>query len=358
MTREDVLAVLSRVQDPDLKRDLVSLGMIEDLEVGEGRISFAIVLTTPACPMKSVMEEDARAKLGAAFPELREVRIRFTSRTLGDDRVGERLPIRNVLAVASGKGGVGKSSVTVNLAAALVGRGAKVGLLDADIYGPNIPIMLGEGVSPEIAETSRAENGKEVHRLTPARAHGIAAMSIGYLVPESQALSWRGPMLHSALRQLLFDTVWPELDYLLIDMPPGTGDVQLSIPQLCPVTAAIVVSSPQKVALADTRRGISTFEQLKVPILGLIENMGGDVFGLGGGEAAARELGIPFLGRILLDESIRVAGDSGTPVVLSDPEGPSARQFQEIAGKVASRLAVRLSLQAGDRACGALGRID
>ena len=345
VTKEAVLEALKEVHDPDLHRDLVSLGMIDKLEVSEEGVAFTIVLTTPACPLKALMERDARQVLQRRFPNLAgdKLQIHFEAQTRADARVSEQLslPIKNILAVSSGKGGVGKSSVAVNLALALAQSGAQVGILDADIYGPNINIMLGDTARPTVVESRQDEQGNESQILAPAALHGIYAMSIGYLVAPEQALAWRGPMLHGILRQLLLDTEWPELDYLLIDMPPGTGDVQLSIPNLCPVTATIVVSSSQKVALSDTQRGITTFQKLKVPILGLIENMAGDIFGRGGGEAAAKELGIPFLGRIDLDAAIRSAGDNGYPVVLSEARGLSARAFTEIAGKIAARLAVR-----------------
>ena len=337
--REAVLEALKEVEDPDLHRDLVSLGMIDQLETTEESVSFVIVLTTPACPLKAVMERDARAALWRHFPALEQIHIRFTAKTRGDARVPEQLPIKNILAISSGKGGVGKSSVCVNLAISLSQVGATVGILDADIYGPNIDIMLGQDAQPSAVESA----DKQI--LTPAAAHGIHAISIGYLVPSEKALAWRGPMLHGILRQLLMDTKWPELDYLLIDMPPGTGDVQLSIPSLCPVTAAVVVSSPQKVALSDTQRSIFAFRQLKVPILGLIENMAGEIFGFGGGEAAAKELKIPFLGRIALNAAIREGGDNGHPAVLAG--GQSAKEFSEIAGRIAARLAVRHVNQQG-----------
>ncbi len=348
MTKEDVLEALREVNDPELHRDLVSLGMIDKLEIAEGSISFTIVLTTPACPLKSVMERNARAALHRHFPALKSeaIQIRFGAQTRGDSRITGRLPIKNILAIASGKGGVGKSSVTVNLALALAQSGAKVGVFDADIYGPNINIMLGgDGAAlPTVIgsrQNGQGEQAKETQIMTPAQLNGVYSMSIGYLVEKEQALAWRGPMLHGVLRQLFQDTQWPELDYLLIDMPPGTGDVQLSIPSLCPVTSAIIVSSPQKVALSDTRRGITAFQQLKVPILGLIENMAGDVFGWGGGEAAAKELNIPFLGRLELDAAIRRSGDSGHPLMLSEQESAAAMIFADLAGKIAARLAVR-----------------
>ncbi|WGK69414.1 P-loop NTPase [Candidatus Haliotispira prima] len=344
-TKELVLEALKEVNDPDLGKDLVTLGMIDKVEVSEAGVEFTIVLTTPACPLKGVMERDARQALQRHFPDLGDgqIRVCFDAQTRSDNRISEQLslPIKNILAVSSGKGGVGKSSVTVNLALALAQSGAKVGILDADIYGPNVNIMLGNSSMPTVAVERKDEQGDENPILAPAFLHGIHAMSIGYLVESGQALAWRGPMLHGILRQLLLDTEWPDLDYLLIDMPPGTGDIQLSIPTLCPVTAAIVVSSPQKVALSDTRRGITAFGQLKVPILGLIENMAGEVFGRGGGEAAAKEMGLPFLGRIELDAAIRDGGDRGCPIVLFEAESSSAKAFVEIAGKIAARLAVR-----------------
>ncbi|MEM9424690.1 MAG: Mrp/NBP35 family ATP-binding protein, partial [Spirochaetota bacterium] len=314
-----VLEALKEVQDPDLQKDLVSLGMIDKLQVSAEGVAFSIVLTTPACPLKAVMEQDARQVLQRHFPAMTKIEIAFEAQTRADKRIST-LPIKNILAIASGKGGVGKSSITVHLALALARSGAQVGVLDADIYGPSIHIMLGEG-GPTAAPSS-AEAQAETQKLYPALLHGIHAMSIGYLVDAEQALAWRGPMLHGILRQLLLDTVWPPLDYLLIDMPPGTGDVQLSLPALCPITAAIVVSSPQKVAVSDARRAIAAFVQLKVPILGLIENMAGDVFGSGGGEMAARELGLPFLGRIALDAAIREATDRGSPLSLEPEEEP------------------------------------
>lgn len=342
MTKDDIIEILKNVQDPDLKRDLVSLGMIQDLKVEGEHISFSIVLTTPACPLKSVMEADCRNQIGEKFPHAK-ISVTFKANTKGDKRLESvDLPIKNIIAVASGKGGVGKSSVAVNLALALAETGAKVGILDADIYGPSVPIMLGDNARPTVADSVKGEDGKEVQKLHPAEMHGIHAMSIGYLVAEGQALAWRGPMLHGILKQLLQDTVWPELDYLLIDTPPGTGDVQLSIPVLCPITGVVVVSSPQKVALSDTERGIHVFNQQKVPILGLIENMAGDIFGSGGGEEAAKNLEIPFLGRIELDSNIRKGSDSGYPLMISEASSSSAEQFRDIAGKLASRLAVRL----------------
>ena len=349
MTKEDVLEALKEVNDPELHRDLVSLGMIDKLEVTEFCVSFTIMLTTPACPLKSVMERDARAALHRHFPKLKSeaIQIGFGAQTRGDSRISAHLPIKNILAIASGKGGVGKSSVTVNLALALAQAGAKVGVFDADIYGPNINIMLGGdgAVRPAVIGSRQQVNqggqSKEVQIMAPAELHGVYSMSIGYLVEKEQALAWRGPMLHGVLRQLFQDTEWPDLDYLLIDMPPGTGDVQLSIPSLCPITSAIIVSSPQKVALSDTQRGITAFQQLKVPILGLIENMAGDIFGWGGGEAAAKELKIPFLGRLELDAAIRSSGDSGIPLMLSHRESKTALAFADLAGKIAARLAVR-----------------
>ena len=251
-------------------------------------------------------------------------------------RIQEKLgiPIKNIIAVASGKGGVGKTTVSVNLAVALAQTGAQVGLLDADIYGPNVPMMMG------VAEMPPVEAGK----LVPAEAHGVRFMSMGFLMPPDQALIWRGPMLHKAIQQLFTDVQWAELDYLIVDLPPGTGDVQLSLAQIAPLTAGLIVTTPQLVSVADARRGASAFQQLEVPILGVIENMSGDVFGSGGGDSAARELHTTLLSIIDLDAAVRTGGDLGLPVVAVKPESGPAQVFQDLAQKTIARL---LALQGG-----------
>ena len=247
-----------------------------------------------------------------------------------DPRIEAKLgiAIKNIVAVASGKGGVGKSTVSVNLAVSLAQTGAAVGLLDADIYGPNIPIMMGVDEMPPV----------EAGKLIPAEAHGVRIMSMGFLLPPEQALIWRGPMLHKAIQQLFTDVRWGELDYMIVDLPPGTGDAQLSLAQIAPLTGGLIVTMPQMVSVADARRGAAAFEQLEVPILGVIENMSGEVFGSGGGETAARELGTGLLGVVALEAEISASGDRGRPIVAANPAGAAARTFGELAGKVVAQL--------------------
>ncbi len=247
-----------------------------------------------------------------------------------DPRIEAKLgiPIKNIVAVASGKGGVGKSTVSVNLAVSLAQTGASVGLLDADIYGPNIPIMMGVEEMPPV----------EAGKLIPAEAHGVRFMSMGFLLPPEQALIWRGPMLHKAIQQLFTDVRWEELDYLIVDLPPGTGDAQLSLAQIAPLSGGLIVTMPQMVSVADARRGAAAFEQLEVPILGVIENMSGEVFGSGGGETAARELGTDLLGVVALEAEISASGDRGRPIVAANPAGAAARTFGELAQKVVAQL--------------------
>ena len=247
-----------------------------------------------------------------------------------DPRIEAKLgiPIKNIVAVASGKGGVGKSTVSVNLAVSLAQTGAAVGLLDADIYGPNIPIMMGVEEMPPV----------EAGKLIPAEAHGVRFMSMGFLLPPEQALIWRGPMLHKAIQQLFTDVRWGELDYLVVDLPPGTGDAQLSLAQIAPLSGGLIVTMPQMVSVADARRGAAAFEQLEVPILGVIENMSGEVFGSGGGETAARELDTDLLGVVALEAEISASGDRGRPIVAANPAGAAARTFGELAGKVVAQL--------------------
>ena len=331
VTKEQVLDALRQVQEPELHKDLVTLNMVRDVAVQDGQVSFTIELTTPACPLRNVMEDDARSAV-SALPGVKSVTVTFDARVRADSRIASKLdvPIKNIVAVASGKGGVGKSTVAVNLAVALAQKGATAGILDADIYGPNVPMMMG------VAEMPPVQNGK----LTPPEMHGVQVMSIGFLVPAGEALIWRGPMLHSAIRQLLNDVNWDELDYLIVDMPPGTGDAQLTLAQSVPVTAGIIVTTPQAISLADATRGLRAFQKLDVPVMGIIENMAGDIFGSGGGEAAARELGVPFLGRISLDPALRIGGDTGKPTVAFQPDLAQAAAFRDLAGKVAAYVSV------------------
>jgi ATP-binding protein involved in chromosome partitioning len=338
ITEKSVLAALSKVQEPELHRDLVSLDMVKDIRIEGGQVGFTIVLTTPACPLRGQMERDAQAAV-MALPGVEQVAVKFDANVRGDARIAGRLqiPIKNIVAVASGKGGVGKSTVAVNLAVALAQQGARTGILDADIYGPNVPTMM--GLTPD--HLPDPENGK----LVPPLAYGVEVMSMGFLIPKGQAVIWRGPMLHSAIRQLFTDVAWGVLDYLIVDMPPGTGDATLTLAQSVPVTGGIIVSTPQDVALEDAEKGLIAFRKLEVPILGIVENMAGDIFGVGGGERAAQRLHVPFLGRVSLDKAIREGGDAGQPIVAVDPASPQAQAFQQLAQAVAARISV-VSFQA------------
>ncbi|HEX9794488.1 MAG TPA: Mrp/NBP35 family ATP-binding protein [Planctomycetota bacterium] len=333
VTESAVLDALKAVQDPDLHRDIVSLGFIKDLEIDGSAVSFKVQLTTPACPVKEQLKQQAHDVV-AALPGVARVAVEMTAQvksSLGDSNpLGGS--VRNVIAVTSGKGGVGKSTCAVNLAVALARTGARVGLLDADVYGPNVPIMMGIQGKPD-----RSENNK----IAPKIAHGVKTMSIGYLVEDSQPVMWRGPMLHKALEQFLKDVDWGELDYLLLDMPPGTGDAQISLAQLVPMTGAVVVTTPQEVSLTDVRRAMAMCTQVKCEILGVIENMSGDVFGRGGGRATADKYKVPFLGEVPLDVSIREGGDAGQPVTIAAPQAPAARAFARIAGQLAATIATR-----------------
>jgi len=331
ITSEIVLAALSKVQDPDLHLDLVALKMIRDIKIKGASVTFDIVLTTPACPLKTTIEKQARAAV-MSIPGVKAVIIKMDSSVPSDGRVRGllNLPIRNAIAVASGKGGVGKSTVAANLAVALAQKGACVGLMDADIYGPNIPTMMGVHDIP----------GTQGNKLIPAQAYGVKLMSMGFLVKPGQPLIWRGPMLNSAIHQFLSDVEWGELDYLIIDLPPGTGDASLSLAQLLPLSGVVIVTLPQAVSLEDASRGLSMFHTLEVPILGIIENMRGEFFGSGGGEDLARIAKVPFLGAIPMEQSVRIGGDIGEPVVVSQPNSNAAKEFQAIAGQVAAQISV------------------
>ncbi|HSV10471.1 MAG TPA: Mrp/NBP35 family ATP-binding protein [Hanamia sp.] len=330
MTENDVLKALSTVEEPDFKKDLVTLDMVKDIKIENNSVSFTIILTTPACPLKDLIKSRCFTAIHTMINEDVEIKINFTSRTtsLRTDKKDVLKDVRNIIAVVSGKGGVGKSTVAANLALALAAGGAKVGLMDADIYGPSVPIMFGiRGERPQMRDV----NGKG--KIVPIERYGIKVMSIGLLVDEKQAVVWRGPMVSSAVRQFVSDVDWGELDYLVIDMPPGTGDIHLTIVQTVPVTGAIVVSTPQLVALADAKKGITMFNQpgLKVPVIGLVENMSYFtpeelpdhkyyIFGKEGAKNLASEFDIPFLGEIPLVQSIREGGDIGIPVMIGDDE--------------------------------------
>ena len=340
-TTEQVMQALRRVIDPELGRDIVSLGMVRDVRVEGDRVSLTVVLTTPACPLTERIEAEVRAAL-QALPGVREVDLRMSAQVPAHARLQgiEGLAFKNILAVGSGKGGVGKSTVAVNLAVALAGMGAVVGLMDADVYGPNIPEMMGVRRIPAPRD----------NKIIPAVAYGVRVMSMGFLLPPDQPVIWRGPMLHSAVRQFLTDVDWGMLDYLVVDLPPGTGDVAISLAQLVPLTGAVVVTTPQAVSLSDVGRAVEMFRRLEVPVLGVVENMSGFVcphcgretaiFGEDGGRQLAERMGVPFLGRIPLDPRVREGGDAGRPLVIAHPDSPAAQAMRDIARQIAARISV------------------
>jgi ATP-binding protein involved in chromosome partitioning len=350
ITTEDIVRALSTVEEPDLKKDLVSLQMIKDIVLGIGQVSFTVVLTTPACPLKELIRKRCVDAIHQQVsPEL-EVTVNLTA-DVTSTRLGNTplLPgVKNIIAIASGKGGVGKSTVTSNLAVALHKSGAKVGLIDADISGPSIPTMFGaEDMQPTVTQI----DGKNL--INPIRQFGIKMISIGFLAPAESAVVWRGPMASQALRQFISDTDWGELDYLLIDLPPGTSDIHLTLVQTVPVTGVVIVTTPQKVALADAMKGLAMFRQaqINVPILGIVENMAYFtpaelpdnkyyIFGQGGGRNLAEKYDVPFLGQIPLVQSIREAGDDGKPAFLNN-EPITKQAFQDLAETLAQQVAVR-----------------
>jgi ATP-binding protein involved in chromosome partitioning len=335
VTEDSVMAALATVIEPELHRDLVSLNMVRNLQIEGNDVSFTIMLTTPACPLRGKMEHDSRAAL-MAVPGIGQVTINWDANVPADRRIGSQIgqQFRNTIAVSSGKGGVGKTTIAVNLAISLAKEGARVGLLDADILGPNVPMMMGVEQMPPPRQ----------RKMIPAESYGVKFISMAFLVKPDQPLIWRGPMLHSAIRQLLTDVDWGELDYLIVDLPPGTGDAQLTLAQVLPLSGAIVVTQPMQVAAADALRGLKTFEKLNVPIIGVIENMSGDFFGTGAGEQLAEEYETEFLGSVPLDANVRIGGDSGEPIVVAYPESEAALALREIARQVAARVSV-LTLQ-------------
>lgn len=347
ISREDILKALSTVQDPDLKKDLVTLNMIKDVEASSHKVSFTVVLTTPACPLKEKIRKDCE---NAVTPVIGKAKLEITmssSVTSLRDQAPLLPGVKNIIAIASGKGGVGKSTVTTNLAVALAQTGAKVGLIDADIFGPSIPVMFNcEREQPEV----KVINGKNV--IMPLEQYGVKLISIGFLAPPESAVVWRGPMASSALKQFISDTDWGDLDYLLIDLPPGTSDIHLTLVQTVPVTGAVIVTTPQKVALADAQKGVAMFKQpqINVPILGVVENMAYFtpeelpnnkyfIFGKDGGKNLAEKFNVPLLGQIPLVQTIRESGDSGLPAVMK--EGPTATAFRELAENMARQIAIR-----------------
>ncbi|MDE0830338.1 MAG: Mrp/NBP35 family ATP-binding protein [Vicinamibacterales bacterium] len=338
-----VLEALKVVQDPDLGRDIVSLDFVKELRIDGGLVTFDIELTTPACPVKEQMHDQAVAAV-SALDGVTSVTVNMTAnvRAVASPDAG-RAPIpgvKNIIAVGAGKGGVGKSTVAVNLALALAKYGGRVGLIDADIYGPNIPIMLG----------LRGQLETDGKKIVPAEKYGIPVVSMGFLTKDETPIIWRGPMLHGVVQQFFREVRWQELDYLVVDMPPGTGDVALSLSQTVPVSGAVVVTTPQVVSVADSRRAVAMYKKLNVPTLGIVENMShfvcpscdheSDLFGKGGGESAATDMGVPFLGRIPVYQPIREGGDSGNPIVLSEPDSAAARAFFDVAERTAAQISI------------------
>lgn len=340
-TLEAVERALSTVMEPELHRDLMTLRMVKDIRIDGGVVGMRIVLTTPACPLKDRIHRDVEAALVGPVPGVDRVEIRWdadVSRTRGVPGRQEIPGVRNVVAISAGKGGVGKTTVSVNVALALLQAGARVGLLDADVYGPNVPIMLGLRGQPEAVG----------ERIMPLTAYGLKAMSIGLILKPDQAVVWRGPMLSGAIRQFLYDVEWGQLDYLVVDLPPGTGDAQLSLAQSIPLTGSVIVTTPQDVSIADVSRGIQMFRQLKVPVLGVVENMSGfvcshcgqttDIFGRGGGRDLAARYRVPYLGEIPLDPAVRTGGGEGQPIMVAAPDGPVSAVFRQVASHIAAEV--------------------
>lgn len=343
-----VLEVLRPVQDPELRKSLVELNMIRNVNIEDGTVSFTLVLTTPACPLREFIVEDCQ-KAVKQLPGVEKVLVDVTAETPQQKSLPDRTGIdgvKNILAISSGKGGVGKSTVAVNVAVALAQAGAKVGLLDADIYGPNAPTMLGLKEAKVMVQ-----QGAQGEILEPAFNHGVKLVSMGFLIDPDQPVIWRGPMLNGIIRQFLYQVNWGDLDYLIVDMPPGTGDAQLTMAQAVPMAGAVIVSTPQTVALLDARRGLKMFQQLGVPVLGIVENMSYfippdmpdrqyDLFGSGGGEKTSKELNVPLLGCIPLEISLRQGGDVGVPIVAAEPESASAKALTAIASQIAAKVSI------------------
>lgn len=338
-----VLDALKVIQDPDLHRDIVSLGFVKQVSIDGEMVSVVIELTTPACPVKDQMREQAETVL-RQLPGVEKVYVEMTANVRSASSPDEgraAIPgVKNIIAVGAGKGGVGKTTVSVNLACALAQHGSRVGLLDGDIYGPNVPIMLG-------VQTQLETDGK---KIVPAERYGIRVVSIGFLTQDEAPVIWRGPMLHGVIQQFFREVNWGDLDYLIIDMPPGTGDVALSLSQTVPVSGAVAVTTPQTVSLADTRRAIRMYQKLNIPVLGLLENMShfvcpecnheSDIFGKGGGELLAEQMKVPYLGQIPLYEPIRVGGDQGTPIVMTEPESPAGQALIDSAARLAAQVSI------------------
>jgi ATP-binding protein involved in chromosome partitioning len=341
--RDAVLNALRVVVDPDLRKDIVSLGFVKDLQVADGRASFTIELTTPACPVKEQMREQAMTAVkGLGFAD---VQVQLSAKVRSAAAIESNRPpvpgVKNIVAVGAGKGGVGKTTVAVNLALALARCGSRVGLLDGDIYGPNIPIMMG------LTDTQLGTDGQ---RIVPAEKYGLQVVSIGFLTNDDAPIIWRGPMLHQAVQQFVREVAWSDLDYLIIDMPPGTGDIALSLSQTMPVAGSIVVTTPQQVSLADSRRAVRMYQKLNITPIGIVENMSyytcpnchfeTDLFGHGGGEGLAADMDVPFLGRLPIYQPIREGGDAGVPLIVAEPASAAARAFLTVAERTAAQLSI------------------
>jgi ATP-binding protein involved in chromosome partitioning len=342
-----VLAALSTVQEPELGGDLVSRKMIKNVTIEGGKVSFAVELTTPACPLKDQIQEECEAAV-RTIPDVTEVAIEFTAQVRQHSGLPEQAAIpgvAHIIAVAAGKGGVGKSTIAANLAIALAQEGAQVGLLDADVFGPSVPIMLGAEGQPEAFQTADGESG-----IVPLEAHGIKLISIGFMIDDSQPVIWRGPMVTQLLRQFLYNVAWQPLDYLIVDMPPGTGDVALTLAQSLPLTGSVIVTTPQAVATSDVLKAMQMFKKVNVPLLGIVENMAYfvapdtgkryDIFGSGGAERLSKQVDIPLLGEIPLGMSVREGGDYGKPAVMNDMPDAYAEHFRAMARQVAARISV------------------
>jgi len=332
ITVEAFTNAMRTVIEPELHKDLITLNFVRNVKITGNDVVFTIMLTTPACPLKSVLQSESERAIRRDLPQVGKITIEFDSEVRSDQRIMDKLnvPIKNIIAVSSGKGGVGKTTVSVNLAVGLALDGARAGILDADIYGPNVPIMLG------ITELPPPSSNK----LAPAQKYGVEVMSMGFLIPRAEALVWRGPMIHGALSQLFTEVEWPELDYLVVDLPPGTGDAQLSLAQLVPLTGGIIVTGPQEVSVSDALRGVNAFNRLKVPVLGVLENMSGEIFGHGGGKRVAEELEVELLGSIDLDPNIPKGSDGGVPIVISNPESAAALTFRRVARVLAGKISM------------------
>jgi ATP-binding protein involved in chromosome partitioning len=341
--RDAVLNALRGVVDPDIRRDIVSLGFVKDLSIDDGRVGFTIELTTPACPVKDQLRDQAAAAV-RMLEGVRDVDVKMTAKVRSATAPETGRPpvagVKNVIAVGAGKGGVGKTTVAVNLALALARCGSRVGILDGDIYGPNVPIMLG-------LRTQLTTDGQ---RIVPAEKHGLQVVSVGFLTDDDSPVIWRGPMLHGAIQQFFREVAWKDLDYLIVDMPPGTGDVALSLSQTVPVVGSIVVTTPQAVSLADSRRAVRMYQKLNIPTIGVVENMSyyacpnchheSDIFGHGGGEGLARDMSVPFLGRLPIYQPIREGSDTGVPLIVSEPGSAAARSFLTVAERTAAQVSI------------------